>query len=61
MINILIKMDNIQRYIKALLAVVVLLFVSSCDDNESYAELLDEETVAVNNFLADQKVELQLP
>ena len=44
MINILIKMDNIQRYIKALLAVVVLLFVSSCDDNESYAELLDEET-----------------
>lgn len=61
MINILIKMDNIQRYIKALLAVVVLLFVLSCDDNESYAELLDEETVAVNNFLADQKVELQLP
>ena len=33
----------------------------SCDDTESYADLLIDETKAVNNFLADQKIENEIP
>lgn len=35
--------------------------VTSCDDNESYADLLKDENMAVNNFLADQKIENEIP
>ena len=35
--------------------------LSSCNDSKSYAELLTEQDHYVNNFLADQKVELQIP
>ncbi len=47
-------------YIKALYFLIPLLFIS-CDDNESYAELLDKETIAVNNFLANQWVINEIP
>ena len=33
----------------------------SCKDNKSYAELLTDETHAVNNFLANQDVIMELP
>ena len=33
----------------------------SCDDTESYADLLKDENVAVNNYLADHRVELEIP
>ena len=33
----------------------------SCDDGKSYAELLNEQDMYVNNFLADHKVELSIP
>ncbi len=33
----------------------------SCDDGKSYAELLTEQDMYVNNFLADNKVELSIP
>ena len=39
---------------------IAFLFIS-CDDNESYADLLDKETIAVNNFLANQWVINELP
>lgn len=44
----------------AALAACVLIF-ASCDDNQSYAELLSKEDQAVNNFLADQIVLLDIP
>lgn len=34
---------------------------TSCKDNKSYAELLNDETKAINNFLADQVVILDPP
>lgn len=37
------------------------LFVSSCEDSKTYAELLIEETHYVNNFLADQRVVNSIP
>lgn len=35
--------------------------LAACDDTKSYAELLDDEDVYVNNFLANQTVELVAP
>lgn len=50
---------KILRTIAALAACVLIL--ASCDDTKSYAELLTEENYAVNNFLADQTVCLDIP
>jgi hypothetical protein len=36
-------------------------FLCSCDDTESYADLLKDENKAVNNFLSDQKVISEIP
>ncbi len=33
----------------------------ACSDSESYADLLNKENQSVNNFLADNKVELAIP
>lgn len=30
--------------------------LSSCNDSKSYADLLRDETKAINNYLADQRV-----
>lgn len=37
------------------------LALASCDSSVSYAELLQSENQSVNNFLADQRVELSIP
>ena len=43
--------------IRALLALAVLaIAVSSCDDHKSYAELLADENIHSNDFLANQRV-----
>lgn len=39
-----------------LLAVVAVSVLESCSSHKSYAELLDEETKAINAYLADQRV-----
>ena len=35
--------------------------LSSCDEGESYADLLKDETFAVNKFLADQRIVNKIP
>lgn len=42
-------------------AVSALIGTTACNDGKSYAELLTEETHAVNNFLADQRVINEIP
>jgi len=51
-----------MRILRNIAAIVgcVLMF-ASCDDDVSYAELLNQENYAVNNFLADQVVYLDIP
>lgn len=43
------------------LAMTALAVTNACNDSKSYAELLTEETHAVNNFLADQRVTNEMP
>lgn len=50
---------KIRHYIS--LMVTALAVFTSCDEGKSYAELLNEEDMYVNNFLADNKVELSIP
>lgn len=45
----------------AALALAQAVTFTSCDDNESYAELLEKETKYINNFLADQRVVGHIP
>lgn len=40
---------------------VASLFLASCDDSKTYAELLTDETHYVNNYLADQRVINEIP
>lgn len=40
---------------------VAALFTSSCNDGKSYAQLLNEEDMYTNNYLADHYVELSIP
>lgn len=46
---------------KLLLFITVSVFFISCDEGESYADLLEDETAAVNNFLACQRIENSIP
>lgn len=50
------KTAVIAIFVAALVALSV-----SCSDDKSYAQLLNEENQAVNNFLADQQVVLGIP
>lgn len=53
---------KIKKLLYTLAAVVGLSFTAvSCDDDKSYTELLQEESFAVNRFLADQKVVGHIP
>ncbi len=45
----------------AILAMAVMTVFTSCKDTKSYAELLNDETQKVNNFLADQRVDNTIP
>lgn len=42
-------------------AAIMAVATTGCDDNKSYAELLSDENMAVNRFLADQKVIGEVP
>lgn len=52
---------NIKTILIGAATIVTLATASSCDDNKSYAELLEDENQAVNAFLADQIVAESLP
>lgn len=49
---------KILHYAAAALAIATM---ASCSDSKSYAELLNEQDRAVNNYLADQTVFLDIP
>lgn len=49
-----------KNLIKIFFTVFSLFFIS-CDDTESYADLLKDENIAVNNFLANQWVINDIP
>lgn len=51
-----------KKYILSLaIGLAILAGASSCNDSVSYADLLNTENQAVNNFLCDQRVELDIP
>lgn len=50
-----------SKVIYTLLAIGALFIAASCDNSDSYAELLIKQDHYVNNFLADQRVELEIP
>lgn len=50
---------NIMALMASCLAIAASL--SSCNDRKSYADLLRDETKYINNFLADQRVEGNVP
>lgn len=52
---------NLRKFLTFAISAAFLLAFSSCKDSKSYAELLNEETKAVNSFLADQNVILDIP
>lgn len=52
---------NLRKFLTLAISAAFLLAFSSCKDSKSYAELLNEETKAVNAFLADQNVILDIP
>lgn len=49
------------RYFIAPALALLALCMGSCEDGKTYSELLDEETEAVNLFLADQRVIDHIP
>lgn len=53
------KIAKICIYVAAAVAMAVA--ASSCDDGKSYAELLNEQDMYVNNYLADHIVMLDVP
>lgn len=56
-------MNNIRNKIlaPAAFALLALFSLTSCDHSKSYSELLRDEEKAVNAFLAQRQVELQIP
>ncbi|MDE6853509.1 MAG: DUF4827 domain-containing protein [Muribaculaceae bacterium] len=50
-----------KKYSLIAVFVLALAAVCSCDDSKSYAELLNEEDMYVNNYLADQNVIMDIP
>lgn len=53
---------NLLKHCGAALAIAMLgVTAMSCDDGKSYAELLTDETHAVNSFLANHRVQLGIP
>lgn len=47
---------NKTNILSVLSIVIISMLTISCNDGKSYAELLDEETAAINRYLADQRV-----
>lgn len=52
---------KLTRIFHIALAALAAACVASCSDDESYANLLNLENQAVNNYLADHTVELSIP
>lgn len=52
---------KLLRNIAIALAAVAMTATTACDDNKSYAELLNDENAYVNRYLADQIVIGELP
>lgn len=52
---------KIIKFLTIIIAGSVALMSTSCKDKKSYAELLNDETKAINNYLADQIVILDVP
>lgn len=51
-----------MKSFRLILAAAVAVFVlSACSDDQSYAKLLNLENQYVNNYLADQRVEMEIP
>ncbi len=55
------KFNINKSCIRATALVALAAVITGCNDGKSYAELLTDETHAVNSFLANNKVELTLP
>lgn len=49
-------LHSLKLTVLAILSAFLPVVCTSCSDTKSYAELLTEENMAVNNFLADQRV-----
>ena len=49
------------HFFGAIVLAIAGLTATSCSEGKSYAELLNEENMYTNNFLADQIVELEIP
>lgn len=54
-------MNKISKCIYSMFLSLLVMMNVACDDGKSYADLLADETKAVNNFLADQIVINELP
>ena len=56
-------MNSVSRkiYVLVVLAMTMGFVMTSCDDTESYAELLEKERKACNAFLAGHRVENSIP
>lgn len=55
-------MRKASLYLSAILcAVISCCTLSSCDDDKSYADLLNDENKAVNRYLVDQRVVDEIP
>ena len=54
-------MKQYNKIFKFLVLLIVINMLGSCDEGESYADLLKDETFAVNKFLADQRIVNKIP
>lgn len=52
---------KLSRILAAAMAFVTVMAATSCKDNKSFAELLNDETRAVNYFLANQRIDNTIP
>lgn len=49
------------KFILAMAAAATSMWITSCEDSKSYAELLSDENKATNLFLVNQRVEMNIP
>lgn len=55
-------MNKLKSFVLSMVSCMAFaLYFTSCDDTKSYAELLTDETKSVNRYLADQRVENEIP
>ena len=54
-------MTNNKLYCKILLGLAALMLLAACNEDQSYADRLNEERNAVNAYLANQRVVMSIP